>query len=79
MGKTFHPYIETIEWRCAVHGCSSLLGVRHPGGVLVIKYKDATYQVHGEYTIIGICRRCGARSVLRNLKTDSIVKEYGEG
>ena len=76
-GREFYPHTEIAEWRCAVRGCNSLLGIKHPGGVLIIKYKDATYEVHGEYTVVGVCRRCGARSVLRNIKTENIIREFG--
>ena len=77
MGKVieFIPRPEAIPWRCAMMNCGSLLGIKHSGGVLVLKYKEIMYSVTGDYTVVGVCRKCGARSIIKNSTLDTLLKE----
>lgn len=52
------------DWRCADPGCRSLLGKKHPRGVLIIKYKDFLAEVSGNYTVTVMCRRCGSSNLI---------------
>ena len=71
----FVPRPEVIPWRCAMKRCGSLLGIKHTGGVLVLKYKEIMYSVSGEYTVIGTCRKCGANNRIENKQLQSLVQE----
>ena len=65
MRTVFVPNFTKEEWRCAVLNCKSLLGIRHTGGALVVKYKDLHAEISGEYQVSIMCRRCGARNTLK--------------
>jgi len=76
---TFIPKPTASPWRCSIQNCRALLGMKHSGGLLVVKHKDLAVEIGGEYQVTVGCRHCGARNVITATKLDTLLKEAGDG
>jgi len=80
MKTVFVPNLEYEDWRCAMPQCRCLLGRKHPGGEMVVKYKDFSLRLAGDdYDLRVECRKCGAINRLKVTGIHELMRKAEDG